>query len=45
MRPMPEAFEPMSVRPAWGELEHHVAVRDLLIIVDRDFQNDSGHVG
>jgi hypothetical protein len=33
---------PWSVKPAGGELEHHVSVRDLLIVVDRDLQGDSG---
>jgi hypothetical protein len=27
------------------ELEQHVAFRDLLIAVNQDFRNDSGHVG
>jgi hypothetical protein len=36
---------PWSVKTAWGELEQHVAVRDLLIVVDQDFQDDSGQIG
>jgi hypothetical protein len=41
--------QPGPVKTAWGELEQHVAVRgllrDLLTVVNRDFHDDSGHVG
>ena len=40
---------PWSVKTAGGELEQQVAVRDLLrdllTVVNRDFHDDSGHVG
>jgi hypothetical protein len=35
----------MVLKPAAGQLEHQVAARDLLVVVDRHFEDDSGHVG
>jgi hypothetical protein len=43
--PIGASAGPMPVKAAWDELEQHLAVRNLLIVGDQDFQDDFRHIG